>query len=167
VATSAGYRETHHGDPTMKPGDEGVLINIYRAPVQTLFTGIHMAGPKLTRDTFAQGLFNYPRTGGTPAAPLVYRTRAYPTEIKDFTEVYYDANASGRDERGQQASGMIQKVNGGKRYLQGQWPRTAPQVFEDAVNPIAVSDNPPGGATDPPHEQDGHTHTGRCLSCSG
>ena len=41
-------------------------------------------------------MFNYPRTGGLPAAPLVYRTRAYPTEIKDFVEVYYDGRAQGK-----------------------------------------------------------------------
>ncbi|HZN16085.1 MAG TPA: hypothetical protein VFB78_17590 [Acidimicrobiales bacterium] len=167
VTTSAGYREAHHGNPSMKAGDEGVLINVYRAPVQTLFEGIHLAGPKLTRDTFAQGEFNYPRTGGAPAAPLVFRTRAYPTEIKDFTEVFYDANARGKDERGQQGSGMVMKVNGGKRYMLGQWPRGDAQVFGDAVNPLAVSDNPPGGSTDGPHEQDGHTHKGACMSCPG
>jgi hypothetical protein len=167
VATSSGYREAHHGDPTMRPGQEGVLINIYNAAVRTLFTGIQMAGPRLNADTFAQGEFNYPKTGGTPAAPLVYRTRAYPTEIKDFTEVYYDANAAGKDERGQQGHGMVMKVNNGKRYLQGQWSTSQPQVYGDTVNPIAVSDNPPGGNTDPPHEQDGHTHQGACMSCPG
>ncbi len=29
---------------------------------------------------------------------------------------------------------------------------------------IAVSDNPPGGG-EPNHEQDGHTHKTKCLSC--
>jgi hypothetical protein len=166
VATSTAYREVHHGDPSMKPGDEGALVAIYRAPIQTLFIGFQMAGPKLTRDTFAQGEFNYPRTGGLPAAPLVFRTRAYPTEIKDFVEVYYDGSAQGKDERGQQGSGMVMKSNAGKRFLLGQWPRGDAQVYGDAVDPIAVSDNPPGGGTDPAHEQDGHTHKERCMSCS-
>ncbi len=166
VATSAGYREAHHGNPSMPAGGEGVLVNIYRAPIQSLFVGIHMAGPKLTRDTFAQGMFNYPRTGGTAAAPLVFRTRAYPTEIKDWVEVYYDADARGKDERGQSGSGMIMKVNNGKRYMLGQWPSGNAQVYGDAVDPIAVSDNPPGGVTDPVHEQDNHKHTTRCMSCS-
>ena len=168
VAQSAGFREFHHGMPGMKPGDEGVLINIYRDPVQTLFTGIQLAGPKLTPDTFAQGMLNYPRTGGTPAAPLVYRTRAFPTAIKDFAEVYFDVNAQGKDERGEQGSGLIMKSNAGRRYQLGQWPVGIAQVFGDAAgtNPIAISAAPPGGATDPPHEQDGHTHTGKCMSCT-
>ena len=61
---------------------------------------------------------------------------------------------------------MIMKVNLGKRYQLGQWPSTPAQVYGDTVQPIAVSDNPPGGGTDPAHEQDGHKHAGRCLSCS-
>lgn len=168
VAQSAGYREFHHGMPGMKPGDEGVLINIYRDPVQTIFTGIQLAGPRLTADTFAQGLLNYPKTGGNPAAPLVFRTRAFPTAIKDFAEVYYDINAQGKDERGEQGSGLVMKSNGGRRYQVGQWPAGIAQVFGDAAgtNPIAISAAPPGGTPDPPHEQDGHTHQGKCLSCS-
>ncbi|MBA3653222.1 MAG: ABC transporter substrate-binding protein [Actinobacteria bacterium] len=166
ASQSAGFREFHHGMPGMKAGDEGVLINIYRDPVQTLFTGIQLAGPKLTSDTFAKAMLNYPRTGGIPAAPLVFRTRQFPTAIKDFVEVYYDANARGNDERNANGTGLVQKTNGGKRYLIGGWPVGTPQVFTDAVNPIATSENPPGGPTDAPHEQDGHKHTGKCLTCA-
>lgn len=162
VARSTGAREYHHGAPGRPPGDEGVLVNIYRSGIQTLFRGIHMAGPRLTNDTFVQGLLSYPKTGGKPAAPLVYVTRQNPTEIKDFVEVFYAANAQGPDERGNRGSGMVMKVNGGKRYVLGQWPTSPPNVF-NMQGAIAVSDNPPGGG-DPPHE-DGHTHRGACLSC--
>jgi hypothetical protein len=163
VAKSTGAREYHHGAPGTPPGDEGVLINIYRAGVQTLFRGIHMAGPNLNNQTFVQGLLAYPKTGGKPAAPLVFVTRQNPTEIKDFVEVFYAANATGPDERGNQGNGMVMKVDGGKRYDLGEWPTTEPRAF-DLTGAIAVSDNPPGGG-DPPHEQDGHTHKTRCLSC--
>jgi hypothetical protein len=163
VKQSEGFREFHHGMPGMRPGDEGVLINIYRAPVQQLFVGIHMAGPKLTADTFAQGQYNYPRTGGTAAAPLVYVTRDYPTQIKDFTEVWYAVDEQGKDERGEQGSGMMMKVDGGRRYEAGQWPVGDPKVFV-REGAIAVSDNPQGGGP-LPHEQDGHKHEGKCLSC--
>jgi hypothetical protein len=163
VARSTGAREYHHGRPGRPPGDEGVLVNIYRARIQTLFRGVHMAGPNLTNESFVRGLLSYPPTGGTPASPLVFTTRQYPTEIKDFVEVFYAANASGPDERGKQGRGMIMKVDGGKRYKLGEWPTSAPRAF-DMNGAIAVSDNPPGGG-DPPHEQDGHRHEGRCLSC--
>jgi hypothetical protein len=59
---------------------------------------------------------------------------------------------------------MVMKVNGGKRYDLGEWPSTNPAPFTMGGT-IAVSDNPPGGG-DPAHEQDGHRHSGRCLSCT-
>lgn len=163
VAKSGGARAYHHGAPGTPPGDEGVLINIYGARITTLFRGIHMAGPNLTHETWVQGYLRYPPTGGRPAAPLVFVTRQNPTEIRDFVEVFYAANATGPDERGNGGTGMVMKVDGGRRYDLGEWPRTEPRVF-DLNGAIAVSDDPPGGG-DPPHEQDGHTHKTRCLSC--
>jgi hypothetical protein len=90
-------------------------------------------------------------------------TREFPTQIKDTTEVWYDVNAPGKDERGEQGNGMMMKVEGGKRYEAGQWPAAEPRVF-DPNGAIAVSDNPDGGGPFP-HEQDGHKHEGKCLSC--
>jgi hypothetical protein len=161
---SAGWREAHHGDANLKPDEEGVLINIYNSYFRILFTGIHLAGPRLTPETFAQGMFNFPKTGGSPARPTVYSNRAYPTLIKDFIEIFYDPNVAGPDERTEQGTGMIMKVDGGRRYLPGQWPTTEPNVFNRA-GAATVTDNPVGGG-DPTHEQDGHTHNKRCLSCS-
>ncbi len=160
-----GYREYHHMRPGDAAGDEGNLIEIYRAGVQTFFRGVQMAGPKLTADTFAQGQFRYPRTGGTATAPLVYLTRQYPTEIKDFVEIYYDADERGKDERGESGVGMVMKVAAGKRYETGEWPRTDPNVF-NPKGAIAVTGDPK--LLDPPHEKDGHKHTGplKCLSCA-
>lgn len=165
VARSTGAREYHHGKPSAEDGDEGILINIYRARMQTLFRGIHMAGPNLTHETWVRGMLSYPRTGGLPAAPRVFLTRQYPTEIKDFVEVFFQWNAAGPDERGDRTeTGMVMKARGGKRYTIGSWPRANPYAF-DMSGAIAVSDNPAGGG-DPAHEQDGHTHSGTCLSCS-
>jgi hypothetical protein len=165
VKQSEGYREFHHGMPGMQPGDEGVLINIYRAPVQQVFTGIHMAGPKLTADTFTQGMYNYPRTGGTAAAPLVYLTRDYPTQIKDMVEVWFSTDERGKDERGEDGFGMMMKVDGGARFEVGKYTTADTKAFI-RQGAIAVSDNPAGGGPFP-HEQDGHKHTKKCLSCSG
>ena len=165
VAKSTGYREAHNGDPTMKPGDEGVLINVYNAAPGLLFRGIQMAGPKLTPQAFAQGMFNYPKTGGTAANPLVYFNRQYPTAIKDFIEIYYDAARSGVDERGLSGKGEIMKMNGGKRYQVGQWPAGDSTAFADPTA-IDTTDNPPGGG-DPDDAAGGvHPSTKKCLSCA-
>ncbi|MEY2418762.1 MAG: hypothetical protein QOG90_1442 [Actinomycetota bacterium] len=165
VSKSYGYREAHHGDPNMKPGDEGVLINIYASVPRLFFTGIQMAGPKLTPTQFANGMFSYPKSGGTPATPLSYFTRQYPTAIKDFMEIYYDPNKSGIDERGLNGQGEIMKMHLGKRYTQGQWDNKETAAFNDPTA-VATSDDPALGG-DPDHEQDGHHHTGKCLSCTG
>jgi hypothetical protein len=166
VKKSGGYRAAHHGDPDMPEGEEGVLVNIYTALVSQVFIGIQMAGPKLTPDTFAQGMFRYPRTGGIPGAPLIYFTRQYPNAVKDFVEVWFDIDRQGPDERGDQGSGMMMKVNQGKRYEPGEWPTSEPLAFVQNGKEIAVSDNPPGGGI-VKHEEDGHTHSGPCKTCPG
>jgi hypothetical protein len=166
AAKSGGHRAFHHGAPSQDIEAGGVLIDIYAAFVGTMFTGIHMAGPNLTPDNFARGMFSYPKTGGKPALPLVYWTREFPTAGKDFTEVWFDADRRGPDERGEMGTGMMMKVSGGKRYRPGLWPSTNPKAFVEDGHEIAVSDDPKLSG-DLPHEQDGHTHTGTCMSCPG
>ncbi|HEX4816987.1 MAG TPA: hypothetical protein VFV66_29960 [Nonomuraea sp.] len=164
---SPGYREVHHG-MEMAHGDEGVAHNVVRSPYNLLFRGIHMAGPNLTAETFSKGFFSYPRTGGSPANPLLYYTRQSPTSYKDMTEVWWDAQRASVDETGKTAPGSLMKANQGARYELGKWPVGDAQVFGDDPNPIYTSDNPPGGR-DPAHEQDGHKHPydrQGCRSCA-
>jgi hypothetical protein len=162
---SIGWREYFHARPNDRPGDEGVAINVIRAPIQLLFTGIHMAGPNLTADTFAQGMFNYPATGGTPANPLSFFTRELPTQYKDFTEVWWNVNGRGLDEQDRMGNGILMKVDGGKRYRAGQWPQSDPKVFV-TEGAVYTNDDPPGGYNYD-HDHDGHEHPPdqRCLSC--
>ncbi len=165
VARSEGARARQHGTPT-NPDNIGVLINIYSSYFRVFFAGVHMAGPNLTAETFAKGMQSYPATGGKPGAPLYTWTRDNPTAIKDFTEIWYDWNRNGPDEREARGPGLIMKIDGGKRYKPGGWPSSNPKAFVEDGSELAVSDNPPGGG-DPNHEQDGHTHTGACFSCAG
>jgi hypothetical protein len=167
VSTSSGYREFHHGLPGHARGDEGVSVNVARAAPQLIFIAIHMAGPDLTADNLARGMFNYPRSGGTPANPLSYFTREAPTQYKDFTEVFWDAATTGKDETSKDGAGALLKVDQGARHALGTWPATDPKVFVKDGTQVYTSDNPPGGR-DPNHEQDGHTHDPKkaCLSCT-
>ena len=160
VENSSGYHEFHHGMPGRRKGDEGALVNVYRAGFQTLWTGIHMAGPNLTPKTFEQGMYAYPKTGGTPANPLVFMNRKFPTAIKDFSEVWWDPNRVGPDERTDTGAGMMVRADGGRRYDAGEWPQSPPSR-RNGVTVTAAQ----GVHTD--HYADGHTHKGRCLSCSG
>lgn len=165
VAASPGAREYTHGRKGGEGGDGGILINIYRARIETLFRGIHLAGPNLTTDSYVRAQFNYPPTGGSPGIPLFFMTRQFPTEYKDFTEVWYDEVGQGPDERGRQGPGRVLKANGGQRFQLGEWTTDPSRAF-DPAGTVHVSDNPEGG-THPPHEQDGHVHPDdqRCLSC--
>ena len=168
VSTSSGFREYHHGKPGEARGREGVSVNVARAPVQLVFIGVHMAGPNLTADNLARGMFNYPKSGGTPANPLSYFTRESPTQYKDFTEVFWDSTGTGKDETAKDGAGVLLKVDQGKRYALGQYPATDPKVFVKDGTEVYTNDNPPGGR-DPAHEQDGHQHdyaNKACLSCS-
>lgn len=166
VAKSAGYREYHWARPGDKPGDEGVLINVYRARIAELFTSIQMAGPLLTNDSLTAGTFGYPKTGGTPGRPLLYRTRAYPTAIKDFSEVWYDSSAQGPDERGQSTqTGMVTRADGGARYQLGQWYTGPPHAFRKEGS-VTVTDDPPGGGDWPSDvSPNAYPATKACLSC--
>lgn len=162
VSTSSGYREYHHARPESNRGDEGVSINVRRSPIQWIFQGIHMAGPGLTTETFAQGMYNFPRSGGTPDVPLIFFTPEHPNAIKDFTEVWWSQTQQGRDETGKDGAGALMKVDGGKRWLTGTWPTTEPKVF-DTNGAVYTKDF----KSDYQHEADKHKHDPKqaCLSC--
>jgi hypothetical protein len=169
VKTSTGVKEYHDARRDAADGDEGVLCNIYRGVAQQLFTGIQMAGPNLTKETWKAGIFAYPETpegGGRAALPTVHYTPDLPTAIKDFAEVYYDITEQGLDERGQPGAGMMMKTDQGRRYKVGQWPTEDPHAYQgSAGGAIAVSDTPPGGG-DPPWTPGPAYPLDGCLSCT-
>jgi hypothetical protein len=70
------------------------------------------------------------------------------TEFDDVTEIWWDPNAQGEDEIGQNGRGMYRYVDGGKRYIPGQFPTTAPRVF-DPKGTITVYENYPPGEAPP------------------
>lgn len=175
---SDGWREYHHvcdqaGASCAGGGGQGdgagVGINVYQNSIMEVFAGIHMAGPHLTAQSFAQGQFNYPITGGTPAYPLWHITKESPNWIKDFVETWWNPNMSGKDEVNQTNVGVLMKANNGKRYLPGQWPTADPFAFGADPGPVFTTDAPYTGPGVPQHEQDGHHHppAEKCLSCGG
>lgn len=157
---SSGYRTYHH----VAEGFEGNGVNVWQAPIQLSFAGIHYAGPHLTPETWSQGLFTAPALGGRVNAPLVKFTEKDPGAIKDFVEVWWDGDSTGNDELTKPGKGILQKANNGARYTLGTWPTGLPSAFADDPAPVFV-------ATEPEtfdHDADGHTHENDppCRSCA-
>ena len=102
------------------------------------FTGVQLAGPHLTPETFTEGLFRAPATGGGPTSPLeAYgdqgaAPRPSYASPADYTFLWYDATAKGPDEEGTVANGLMQHVNGGARYRAGVVPNGAVPMFSTA-----------------------------------
>ena len=159
-----GYRAYHHGRPGSPP-EQGTHTTVVLHPtLELLFTGIHMAGPQLTVESFQQGMYRYPETGGLIVAPLRFFRPDSPMALKDVVEFFYDPDRRGADEAGNQAVGMQVYAEGGVRRRAGSWPTGTPNVFTDE-NTITTTDDPPAGLA---HEEDGHVHppAQRCRSCA-
>ncbi|MCX7620473.1 MAG: ABC transporter substrate-binding protein [Acidimicrobiales bacterium] len=136
-------------DPPAKNGS----LTVYPSPT-VLFSGIMAAGPMLTPQTFADGLFRAEPIGGGLTVPRVsfgYHG-AWPevdyTAIDDAVEIWWDATAQGPDERGVEGTGMYQYVDGGRRYLLGQWPESPPKAFDPEGAVTLYREVPP--ADEPP-----------------
>jgi hypothetical protein len=110
--------------------------------LSALFLGIHLAGPNLTPQTFRDGLFGYPPTGGGVTTPQISYGRhglfKDPEEnetddflgIDDLTFIWWDATGTGVDESGKDGTGVMRYAEGGKRYLPGTVPAGEPKAFQ-------------------------------------
>ena len=114
----------------------------------TLSNGIQLAGPNLTPETFQAGLFRAAVAGGGPARPTSSRGKhdiwpdldLYGTD--DAALAWWDPTATGVDETGKEGAGLYRYTNNGKRYLPGEWPEEAIELFEPA-NTVTIFDELP------------------------
>ncbi|HTU36399.1 MAG TPA: hypothetical protein VMF35_00190 [Acidimicrobiales bacterium] len=125
-------------------------------PIQQFFDGVQLAGPDLTANTFATGLFRSPPAGGGPttslqaygyqgAAPLPsYSSPA------DYTFLWYDATAKGPDEEGVNGTGLMRYVNGGDRYKAGVVPAGPVPMFSVAGSVTSYASPPDAAPSYPP-----------------
>jgi len=118
------------------------------------FTGVHLAGPNLTPQTFEAGLFRAPIVGGGPTTVTISRGHhgLWPGTdlggIDDATEIWWNPTASGVDEVGHNGTGLWEYVDGGKRYRLGQFPSQDPGFFDPngavtIYKTLPASDTPP------------------------
>ena len=120
-------------------------------PMNTFFTAVHLAGPNLTPQTAQQGLFNFkPTSGFLTRFGVSYGTRLWPTgpdylAADDATEIWWDPQAVGPDESANRnvAAGLYRYVDGGKRYLPGQWPGGDTKAFQTEGTSLIYPERPP------------------------
>jgi hypothetical protein len=142
--------EWEYGRPPTAANQYAVIY----APIVTLFSGLTMAGPNLTPQSFQSGLFRFPpsNSGLTIAASSFGQHGRWPfvdyLALDDVTEIWWDTAARGEDEVGNNAVGMYRYVAGGKRYLPGQHPTTNPPAFNPAGT-VTVYPERPAGETPP------------------
>jgi hypothetical protein len=122
---------------------------LYPGPAR-LMLGIHLAGPHLTPETFKEGMFRFPPISGyVTATHTSWGTRLWPKDLSpdyndsdDAAAIWWDPNATGKDEAGNDGKGMLVDVDGGKRYLPGDWPKTPIPFFEKAGS-VTIYDKQP------------------------
>ncbi|MFN8018772.1 MAG: hypothetical protein U0P45_11690 [Acidimicrobiales bacterium] len=117
--------------------------------VQQFFNGLQGAGPHLTAQTFAGAMFRYPPSGGGPTTPRVsYGFHGLFDKpdwvgIDDFTNVWWDAKASGPDEQNTDGQGMWSYAAGGRRLVLGQVPTVGDDLLFDPSGAVQIFDQVP------------------------
>ncbi len=120
------------------------------APIAIMHNGFHLAGPALTPETFRAGMYSQPIAGrgGITTITQSYGDKGLwpwkedPVAADDSTEVWWDRNAQGEDELGNDGRGLYRYANGGRRYLPGEWPKTTPTAF-DPKGTVTIHEKPP------------------------
>jgi hypothetical protein len=107
-------------------------------PIEQFFDGVQLAGPDLTAQNFATGLFRASPAGGGPTTPLTAFGYQGATPVPsysspaDYTFLWYDATAKGPDEEGTVGTGLMSYVNGGHRFKAGVVPAGPVPMFSSA-----------------------------------
>jgi hypothetical protein len=114
------------------------------------FTGIELAGPKLTPETFRDGLFSYPVSPAKPG--ITVSTLSWSHQLwgyddynasDDSTELFWDSTANGPDETNHNGVGMYRYIHMGKRYLPGQMANEDFKAFADSNDNVTIYDKRP------------------------
>jgi hypothetical protein len=116
-------------DPNFQDVDVPWACDFYD-DLRQLFTGIQVAGPKLSPETVDSGFHAIPAVPSTnPQIPACfYRPKDY-TCVKDAITMWWDRDGQIPGWSGQ---GCFRTVEGGKRYLDDGWPT---RNITDAKNP--------------------------------
>lgn len=128
------------------PADDGTaLLLAYPSVTYAVLAGI---GPEVTAENFTGGMFAADPTPRAITNPsLSWGDKGiWPDPdyhgIDDATEIWWDPTAEGPDETRKEGTGMYQYVDGGTRYLPGEWPDTDSAAF-DPEGAVSLYTEPP------------------------
>jgi hypothetical protein len=114
-----------------------------------LFSGLQLAGPNLTPQTFQDGLFRAPVAGGTPLSPTSSRGHhdLWPGTDWGGTDdtgiLWWNPDASGEDEVGTVGQGLYEYTQMGKRYTLNEMPTQDPGLFDEKSSITIYETIPP------------------------
>lgn len=118
--------------------DDAIAGDLDFFMLRTILEAIERSGPRIAARGVLEALFHQPVARTVPLPQAGYSTQtsfgggtlarpgAY-SALDNFFEVWWDPNRTGNDNK----RGAMFYVNGGKRHLEGQWPKTVPRVFVD------------------------------------
>ena len=117
-----------------------------------LFSALQGTGPTLTPQTLGDFIKTIKTTPAMTASYLSYGDQGIWDEadyngVDDATVFWWDATATGPDENGREGTGLMKFVDGGKRYLPGEWPSEDKLFVQDGA--VAIYDTAPASETPP------------------
>ena len=152
-AETGGTRFTYewfHGETPAADDTIGVLD----PQPALLFPVLQAVGPELTHKRFRDALFVADATARAISQPSLSwgDKQRWPESITlpdylgvdDATEIWWNPTEVGPDELAREAEGMWMFVDGGKRYLAGEWPETDPAAFDPEGAISIYTERPPG-----------------------
>jgi hypothetical protein len=148
--------EWFYGEPPKADGYVGV---IFPAP-QVLFAALQEAGPNLTRQSFADALFRLePGADRLTASSLSWGQHdRWPgiegddwEGVDNIARIWWDPDAEGENELREPGKGLWRFVEGGKRYLVGDWPDGDFPAFDDEGT-STIYDETPASEAPPDYE---------------
>ena len=115
------HRAAKSADPSAPDQDVRLFWCIMYPTLRTVFTGLQVAGPRLTPESMDRGFHAIPPTRSTDAqTPACYFDPGDYSCLKDVTLMWWDVN--GRTPGDGTAEGCWRMTGGGARYLRGTWP---------------------------------------------
>ena len=130
------------------PANDSVAL--LSAQLNTLYNVLQGVGPEVTQQSFRDTIFAAdPTTPAVTQPSLSWGDKGiWPGTdwlgIDDATLIWWNPDATGPDERGTEGQGMYEFVDGGARYLPGEWPEGVPRVFDPDGAVTIYTERPPG-----------------------